>query len=106
MWDIPGGNVELGETPYECIRREIEEEFGIAITDFELFEKREFIDRIEFTFWQWADFDIQKIKLMEGQRIAWFSEVMAKQVPLAFNFNVTISSFYQKRPFKTKCHEH
>lgn len=39
MWDIPGGNVELGETPYECIRREIEEEFGIAITDFVLFEK-------------------------------------------------------------------
>lgn len=100
MWDIPGGNVEPGETPDECIRREIEEEFGITITGFELFEKREFPDRTEFTFWRRADLDIQQIDLTEGQKLSWFSEEAAKQVPLAFNFNVTIYSFFQETPFK------
>lgn len=99
MWDIPGGNAEEGETPEECITREIQEEFGLAIKDFELFEVREFSDRLEYTYWQRADFDIDRINLTEGQRLSWFSERMAKSTLLAFQFNETIISFYGKKPF-------
>lgn len=99
MWDIPGGNIEPGETPEECISREIDEEFGITISGYELFEKREFPDRTEFTFWQRADFDIQNIELTEGQRLSWFSEQKAKNIQLAFGFNDTINSFFEKAPF-------
>lgn len=104
MWDLPGGNVEFGETPEECICREIKEEFGITIANFQLFEKREFSDRTEYTFWQYADFDIKHIKLMEGQRLSWFSEIMAKNTPLAFNFNITVNSFFDRAPFKLSNH--
>jgi len=45
---------------------ETEEEFGIQTHNFKLFEVRDFPDRLEYTFWQFADFDIQKIKLTEG----------------------------------------
>lgn len=31
MWEFPGGKVEKGESPEECLRREIKEEFNIEI---------------------------------------------------------------------------
>ena len=31
-WDLPGGNIEPGETPEACALRELEEEFGLSLT--------------------------------------------------------------------------
>jgi mutator protein MutT len=36
-WDLPGGFVEMGESPTEAVVREVAEETGFAITPFELF---------------------------------------------------------------------
>lgn len=32
MWDFPGGGREDNETPQECAMREVQEEFGITLT--------------------------------------------------------------------------
>ncbi len=99
MWDVPGGHVESNESPEECIIREMKEEMDLDIDEFDLFSKVEFEDRIEYTFWAKADFGIDKIELMEGQKLKWFTRDDARKTPLAYGFNEIIEKFFTEAPF-------
>jgi 8-oxo-dGTP diphosphatase len=98
MWDVPGGHVEAYESPERCIIREMKEEMGLDIDELELFSEIEFKDRIEYTFWASADFDIDDIELTEGQKLKWFTRDDAKQTPLAYGFNEIVEKFYSDFP--------
>lgn len=99
MWDIPGGHVEPGETPFACIIREMKEEMDLDLTGHRLFARTEFSDRIEYTFWKHANLDIDRINLTEGQRLGWFSENQARNTRLAYGFNQITDRFFDERPF-------
>lgn len=100
MWDILGGNLEEGESPRECIIREMEEELELKLSSFELFEEHLFEDRLEFTFWQRLNIDTKTQVLNEGQKLKWFTREEALSIDLAFNFNQTIERFFKEKPFK------
>lgn len=100
MWDILGGNLEEGESPRECIIREMEEELELKLSSFELFEEHLFEDRLEFTFWQRLNIDTKTQVLNEGQKLKWFTKEEALSIDLAFNFNQTIERFFKEEPFK------
>lgn len=101
-WDIPGGHVESGETPNECIIREMREEIGVNIAKPELFRKYAMNDRVEYTYWQLFTLDIDDIQLNEGQALRWFSENeienMEKEA-FAFGFRDVLFDFFRDRPF-------
>lgn len=99
MWDVPGGHVDNGETPEQCIVREMKEEMGLTLEQFDLFSVIEFTDRIEYTFWKMANLDIERIDLHEGQQIKWFGESEAGNTKLAYGFNEIIDDFFEKALF-------
>ena len=99
MWDLPGGHVEENESLEECIIREMNEELNVILDDFHLFSVDEFKDRTEYTFWRKVNFDIDRIKLNEGQMISWFTETKARNTELAYGFNRIVDSFFNKKPF-------
>lgn len=102
-WDVPGGNVEEGETPEQCIIREMREEIGRDIEKLQFYKMYNMGDRIEYTYWEKVDFDIEKITLTEGVRLKWFTEDDIKKgldKEIAFNFKKIIIEFFKEAPFK------
>lgn len=37
QWELPGGGMDWGESPENCLKREIKEEMGLTVTDVEPF---------------------------------------------------------------------
>jgi 8-oxo-dGTP diphosphatase len=95
MWDIPGGKVEVGEEPEFAVRREINEELGIAnlgeISLFKIITSEKITDYI---FWKRLDLNPNEIDLQEGQRIEYFDIARIRKTKLAFNYNEVLESFY------------
>lgn len=105
MWDVPGGHVEETETPDQCIIREMKEEMGMDLKEFQTFSIEEFNDRIEYSFWKKEDIDIDKIKLTEGQYLRWFNENEVKSTELAYGFNKILVDFFAQAPFMDRNQE-
>ena len=95
MWDIPGGHVEPGETPEECIVREMKEEMGLELADFSLFRRVDFPDRTEFVFKKPMELDVNRVCLTEGQCIRWFSREEALSLDLACHFSRVVEAFFR-----------
>lgn len=99
MWDVLGGHVEEDETPEQCIVREMQEELGLDIKEFQPFCVTEFPDRTEYTFWRRADLNIDDIELTEGQCLKWFTREEIEKTGLAYGFNMVIEKFFSEAPF-------
>ena len=97
MWDIPGGQIEEGETPEEAIRREMMEELGIEeLGEITLFNVYESSNPTDFIFWEKVNLDVKEINLQEGQEIKYFNLKQIRKIKLAFNYNTVLEEFYNQ----------
>ena len=106
-WDILGGNVEPGESPEQCVIREMEEEIELELKkeDIHLFKVYHFEDRIEHTYWKELNLNLAKTPLHEGQCLKWFTEKEVQSLPssdIAFGFKDVIIEFFKNSPHKNK----
>jgi 8-oxo-dGTP diphosphatase len=105
QWDLLGGGLEPGETPLECIVREMREEIEFDLKAPSFFKSYDLEDRIEHMFWQHSKLDIAATPLHEGQRLRWFSEKEIRAMPrdeLAFGFRDLLVDFYEQGPFRNR----
>ena len=101
-WDLLGGKVESGESPEECIRRELREEIELDLKNPKLFGRYDMEDRIEHTYWAELDLHIAATRLHEGQRLEWFSQAEVARLPahqVAFGFKPILLDFFCKQPW-------
>ncbi len=94
MWDLPGGHIEKGETPEECIVREMQEEIEVDVANCKLFRVYEFSDRREYVFHQEAEFEPEKMVLHEGEMLRWFSSAETEACELAYGFNEVLADWF------------
>jgi 8-oxo-dGTP diphosphatase len=100
MWAIPGGHIDQGETPLECILREVKEELGIELDEAALFVAAERSYGREHTYWARARFCLEDVKLSEGQGVQWFTYDEIKNIQLIYEDNGIIEEFFQQKPFE------
>ena len=98
-WCLPGGYVEDGEQPHECIRREIDEEMGVLLDEQTV---RPLVSAtrsygVEHTFWTEVDLDLDQVVLTEGQRLKWFTRAEVDAHELGYEDNAILADFFERR---------
>src|SRR5437870_413627 len=93
MWGLPGGHIEDGETPEQCIIREMKEELDIELKTVQLVVAAQRSFGFEYTFWSNANFQVEDIHLTEGQAIRWFTFDEIRAMELAYDGNAIFEDF-------------
>ena len=75
LWEFPGGKLEPGETAFQALARELQEELNLTVSSAEplLITSHSYADKeVMLDVWVVRDFSGEPAG-MEGQKLGWFS---------------------------------
>jgi 8-oxo-dGTP diphosphatase len=99
MWAVPGGMLEPGEAPLDCVVREVREELGVDLdpADVTFLETAQRSYGVEHTFTARLDVPAGSIALTEGQRVEWFSRERVAATRLAYEDDAVLAAFFARQ---------
>ncbi len=77
FWEFPGGKVEEGETAYEALCRELEEELGIQVKQAEHFFEYAYND-LDFSVWRVVNYE-GELQPLVAEKLKWSSKAHLRQ---------------------------
>jgi 8-oxo-dGTP pyrophosphatase MutT (NUDIX family) len=98
-WELPGGKLELGEDPAECVRREIAEEVDWQVTTGPLLDSwqyhiREGIDVLIITYGCQVSTDTAPVVSHEHKEVGLFSAADVETLRMPGGYKKSIASWY------------
>ena len=100
-WEFPGGKVESGETPEECLVREIKEETGLTISNLELCGVQNWTDPTDhylyLVFCYKTSHFSGSIQASDEGEVFWIDRPDLKNVQLADGFETMLEIFEQSQ---------
>jgi 8-oxo-dGTP diphosphatase len=111
QWDVIGGKVEDGETPDECMVREMREEMGKPLSEFALFKTYEVPlagggAAAEFHVYA-ARLDVPANELLvgEGQEHRFFAARALQGLDIACGTDMVLRDFLASASYQALCHD-
>lgn len=101
-WELPGGRIERGETPEECVAREITEETGLPVRTVEILDA--WVYHIEVaakdvfivTYACTTDSDADPMLSHEHNRIGEFTEHEVPDLPMPEGYKRSIAAWFDR----------
>lgn len=93
MWTLPGGHGEKGESPLEIVKREVWEEIRYKLINPRLFCARRCYSYREYLFTSKINKSLSKLKLGEGQKMAFIPFNQIDKIKIGFWLNKIIKKF-------------
>ena len=99
QWEFPGGKIESGESGAECLRREIKEEFDVAIKVLKPFYQWDFRypDGKEFRFYSyWCEVIKGEPKLLAHAEICWVEKERLRDMDFLDAYRVLVEQLFHE----------